>query len=168
MPSDINSIVSGALALFQGRLDGVTLHTDLAPTLPAVKLDEELLRRVMVNLIDNAAEAMEDSKLRRLAVITRLREEGDAVEVEVSDTGHGISPSDKERLFLPHFSTKERGTGLGLAIASRIISEHNGSLRVEDNEPVGSRFIIRFPAAESSRRGSQRNSSGERRGPLTN
>ena len=147
-PSDINSIVSGALALFQGRLDGVTLNTDLAPTLPAVKVDEELLRRVMVNLIDNAAEAMEDSKLRRLAVITRLREEGDAVEIEVSDTGHGISPSDKERLFLPHFSTKERGTGLGLAIASRIISEHNGSLRVEDNEPVGSRFIIRFPAAE--------------------
>lgn len=148
VPADINSIVSGALALFQGRLDGVTLNTDLAPTLPAVKVDEELLRRVMVNLIDNAAEAMEDSKLRRLAVITRLREEGDAVEIEVSDTGHGISPSDKERLFLPHFSTKERGTGLGLAIASRIISEHNGSLRVEDNEPVGSRFIIRFPAAE--------------------
>ena len=93
---------------------------------------------------------MEDSKLRRLSVVTRLREEGDAVEIEVSDTGHGISPEDKERLFLPHFSTKDRGTGLGLAIASRIVSEHNGSLRVEDNEPVGSRFIIRFPAVETA------------------
>ena len=57
-------------------------------------------------------------------------------------------PEDKERLFLPHFSTKERGTGLGLAIASRIISEHNGSIRVEDNSPAGTRFLLRFPAAE--------------------
>jgi two-component system nitrogen regulation sensor histidine kinase NtrY len=147
-PSDINQIVGAALAHFQGRLDGIQLSTDLTPNLPAVKVDDELLRRVLTNLIDNAAEAMEDSKLRRLSVATRSREEGDAVEIEVSDTGHGISPEDKERLFLPHFSTKERGTGLGLAIASRIVSEHNGSLRVEDNEPVGSRFIIRFPAIE--------------------
>jgi len=149
-PSDINQIVKGALALFQGRLDGVQVSTNLADQLPAVRVDEELLRRVLANLIDNAAEAMEDSKLRRLSVVTRLREEGDAVEIEVSDTGHGISPEDKERLFLPHFSTKDRGTGLGLAIASRIVSEHNGSLRVEDNEPVGSRFIIRFPAIETA------------------
>jgi two-component system, NtrC family, nitrogen regulation sensor histidine kinase NtrY len=149
-PSDINQIVKGALALFQGRLDGVQVSTNLAEQLPAVRVDEELLRRVLANLIDNAAEAMEDSKLRRLSVVTRLCEEGDAVEIEVSDTGHGISPEDKERLFLPHFSTKDRGTGLGLAIASRIVAEHNGSLRVEDNEPVGSRFIIRFPAVETA------------------
>ena len=149
-PSDINQIAKGALALFQGRLDGIQVNTDLAAQLPAVRVDEELLRRVLANLIDNAAEAMEDSKLRRLSVVTRMREEGDAVEIEISDTGHGISPEDKERLFLPHFSTKDRGTGLGLAIASRIVSEHNGSLRVEDNEPVGSRFIIRFPAFETA------------------
>jgi two-component system, NtrC family, nitrogen regulation sensor histidine kinase NtrY len=147
-PADINQIVTRALAHFQGRLDGIQLSSDLAANLPAVKVDEELLRRVLTNLIDNAAEAMEDSTLRRLSVVTRAREEGDAVEIEIADTGHGISPEDKERLFLPHFSTKERGTGLGLAIASRIVSEHNGSLRVEDNEPVGSRFIIRFPAIE--------------------
>ena len=66
----------------------------------------------------------------------------------MSDSGHGISPEDKERLFLPHFSTKERGTGLGLAIASRIIAEHNGTIRVEDNLPIGARFLIRFPAVE--------------------
>ena len=148
VPADVNPIVAGALGVFQGRLEGIQVSADYAQHLPPVKLDAELLRRVLANLIDNAAEAMEDSKLRRLSVITRLKEEGDAVEVVVADTGHGISPEDKERLFLPHFSTKERGTGLGLAIASRIISEHNGSIRVEDNEPVGSRFIIRFPAAE--------------------
>ena len=79
---------------------------------------------------------------------TRVESDGDAVEIEISDSGHGISPADKERLFLPHFSTKERGTGLGLAIASRIIAEHNGTIRVEDNLPTGTRFVIRFPAVE--------------------
>jgi len=81
-------------------------------------------------------------------VATRVEGDGDAVEIEISDSGHGISPQDKERLFLPHFSTKERGTGLGLAIASRIVAEHNGTLRVEDNLPMGTRFLIRFPAVE--------------------
>jgi two-component system, NtrC family, nitrogen regulation sensor histidine kinase NtrY len=147
-PEDLNTIVSGALDLFQGRLEGVTVRTDLAVTLPPVKADRELLRRVLANLIDNAAEAMEGSAIRRLRVATRVEGDGDAVEVEISDSGHGISPEDKQRLFLPHFSTKERGTGLGLAIASRIIAEHNGTIRVEDNLPTGTRFLIRFPAAE--------------------
>jgi two-component system, NtrC family, nitrogen regulation sensor histidine kinase NtrY len=146
---DVNSIVSSALDLFQGRLETITVRTDLAETLPAVRADRELLRRVIANLIDNAAEAMEGSSIRRLRVATRGEAEGDAVEIIVADTGHGISPEDKERLFLPHFSTKERGTGLGLAIASRIIAEHNGTIRVEDNLPTGTTFVIRFPAAEA-------------------
>jgi PAS domain S-box-containing protein len=147
-PEDLNTIVSGALDLFHGRLEGVTVRTELAATLPPVKADRELLRRVLANLIDNAAEAMEGAAIRRLRVATRVEGDGDAVEVEISDSGHGISPEDKQRLFLPHFSTKERGTGLGLAIASRIIAEHNGTIRVEDNLPTGTRFLIRFPAAE--------------------
>lgn len=145
---DLNSIVSSALNLFQGRLEGITVRTELAETLPAVKADRELLRRVVANLIDNAAESMEGSSMRRLRVATRAEAEGDAVEIIIADSGHGISPEDKERLFLPHFSTKERGTGLGLAIASRIIAEHNGTIRVEDNLPTGTTFVIRFPAAE--------------------
>ena len=124
------------------------MRTELAESLPAVKADRELLRRVVANLIDNAAEAMEGSSIRRLRVATRAEAEGDAVEIIIADSGHGISPEDKERLFLPHFSTKERGTGLGLAIASRIIAEHNGTIRVEDNLPTGTVFVIRFPAAE--------------------
>jgi two-component system nitrogen regulation sensor histidine kinase NtrY len=147
-PADLNAIVSSALEVFQGRLEGISLHRELAAGLPPVKADSELLRRVLVNLIDNAAEAMESSADRRLRVMTRLNGDGDAVEVEISDSGHGISPADKDRLFLPHFSTKERGTGLGLAIASRIVAEHHGTLRVEDNQPTGTRFVIRFPAAE--------------------
>ncbi len=147
-PTDLNSIVEKAIELFSGRLDGIAVQINLAGELPPVKADPELLRRVVANLIDNAAEAMEGSTIRQLRVITRPESDGDAVEIEISDSGHGISPEDKERLFLPHFSTKERGTGLGLAIASRIISEHNGTIRVEDNFPAGTRFLIRFPAAE--------------------
>ena len=145
---DLNAIVASAVELFHGRLEGIALKTDLAATLPPVKADRELLRRVVANLIDNAAESMEGSTIRRLRVATRVDAEGETVEIEVADSGHGISPEDKEKLFLPHFSTKDRGTGLGLAIASRIIAEHNGTIRVEDNLPTGSKvhaFASRWP-----------------------
>ncbi len=147
--SEINPVVESAIALFHDRLEGITVQTDFAASLPPVKVDSELLRQVLANLIDNAAEAMEGSRLRQLRLATRAVGDGDAVEVEVSDSGHGISPADKDKLFLPHFSTKDRGTGLGLAIASRIIAEHNGTIRVEDNLPVGTRILIRFPAVDT-------------------
>jgi len=146
--ADLNAIVTSALDVFGGRLDGVTLRTALAPGLPVAKADPELLRRVVVNLIDNAAEALEGSSVKELSVSTRLDADGESFEIIVADSGHGISPEDKDRLFLPHFSTKDRGTGLGLAIASRIVAEHHGTLRVEDNVPVGARFIVRLPAVE--------------------
>lgn len=147
-PADLNPIVASALELFQGRLEGITVRAELAPSLPPVRADAELLRRVVVNLIDNAAEAMEASAMHQLTITTRAESEDDAVAIEICDSGNGISPEDKERLFLPHFSTKSRGTGLGLAIVSRIIAEHNGSIRVEDNVPTGTKFVIRFPAAD--------------------
>jgi len=103
---------------------------------------------VVVNLIDNAAEALENSKYREIVVSTRAHLESDTIEICVSDTGHGISPEDKDKLFLPHFSTKDRGTGLGLAIAARIVAEHGGSIHVEDNLPVGSRFLVELPVTE--------------------
>ena len=113
-----------------------------------VRADAGLLRSVVVNLIDNAAEALENSSFREITVSTKSLPDAEAVEISVADTGHGISPEDKDKLFLPHFSTKDRGTGLGLAIAARIIAEHGGSIHVEDNFPVGSRFVIELPAAE--------------------
>jgi two-component system nitrogen regulation sensor histidine kinase NtrY len=146
-PADLNEIARGALEVFQNRLDGIRLQADLAPEPLIVQADSELLRRVLVNLIDNAAEAMEGAPLRELSVRTHLQHAADTVEVVVADTGHGISPKDKDRLFLPRFSTRSRGTGLGLAIASRIVSEHHGTIRVEDNQPFGTRFIIRLPVA---------------------
>jgi two-component system, NtrC family, nitrogen regulation sensor histidine kinase NtrY len=152
--TDTNATVQEALEVFSGRLDGIALSSSLEKDLPAVRADGPLLRSVLVNLIDNAAEALEDSPHREIVVSTHLRHESDTIEIAVSDTGQGISPQDKDKLFLPHFSTKDRGTGLGLAIASRIISEHGGSLRVEDNVPVGSRFLIELPVAETSTNGS--------------
>ena len=100
---------------------------------------------IFVNLIDNAAEAMEESLVRELVVTTRPDARREVIEAEVADTGCGVTPEAKERLFLPYFSTKNRGTGLGLAIVNRIVSEHNGTIRTEKNVPVGTRFIIELP-----------------------
>jgi two-component system nitrogen regulation sensor histidine kinase NtrY len=147
-PTDPNTAVQEALQLFSGRLEGITLKASLERNLPAIRADGQLLRSVIVNLIDNAAEALEGEPLREIGLATHLRPESDTIEISVSDTGKGISPEDKDKLFLPHFSTKDRGTGLGLAISARIISEHGGSLRMEDNLPRGSRFLIELPAAE--------------------
>ncbi len=149
-PSQPNRIVRRALEAFHGQLDRITIETDLAPDLPLVRADDELMQRVIVNLIDNAAEAMEDSAVRHLRLATRFRPDHETVEFTVADSGHGISPEDKEKLFLPYFSTKDRGTGLGLAIASRIVAEHHGLIRAEDNVPVGTRFVIELPAAEAA------------------
>jgi len=146
--ADVNSIVREAVEVFSNRLDGITLNTSFAVQPPAIRADPGLLRSVVVNLIDNAAEALESAPVRNIFVSTRTNPESDFVEIVVADTGHGISPQDKDKLFLPHFSTKDRGTGLGLAIAARIVAEHGGGLRVEDNSPVGSRFILELPSAD--------------------
>jgi len=147
-PADLNQVVEEALAVFAGRLDGIELRCELAPGLPPVKLDRELFKRAIVNLVDNAAEAMQESPLKRLYVAT-LAPSSEAVELVIADTGCGISPEDKEKLFLPYFSTKGRGTGLGLAIVSQILHEHKAGIRVEDNQPAGARFIIEIPALEA-------------------
>jgi two-component system, NtrC family, nitrogen regulation sensor histidine kinase NtrY len=145
---DLNQVAEEALALFAGRLQGITVQRDLEPGLPLVLADPEAIRRAMANLIDNAAEAMQGSLLRVLAVRTALSEDGAAVEVSVSDTGHGLTDEIRERLFLPFYSTKHRGTGLGLSIAAKIVQEHGGSIRAESNSPKGARFLLRLPLME--------------------
>jgi len=130
-------------------LEGITLETRFEANLPAVRGDANLLRSVLVNLIDNAAEALENSSVKKIRVLTRAHRDAETIEICVEDTGHGISPEDKDKLFLPSFSTKDRGTGLGLAIAARIVAEHGGKINVEDNQPVGSRFFVELPVAES-------------------
>jgi two-component system nitrogen regulation sensor histidine kinase NtrY len=141
----INEIVRNALDVFADRLTGIDLRVELAPHLPTVDVDHEQFKRVIVNLVDNAAEAMRDSLVKRLFVATQMTGP-DTVELVIADTGCGISAGDKEKLFLPYFSTKGRGTGLGLAIVNHILSEHHARIRVEDNRPAGARFYVEVPA----------------------
>jgi PAS domain S-box-containing protein len=142
--SELNPVIQNALSVFDGRLEGVRVQTDLAEDLPLVNIDREQFKRVVVNLVDNAAEAMQESPLKRLYVGTRVTD-ADTVEVVVADTGGGVTAEEKEKLFLPYFSTKGRGTGLGLAIVNRILNDHHATIRVEDNIPAGARFIVELP-----------------------
>ena len=142
---DLNEVVESALAVFTGRLEGVEMERSFAPNLPQVNIDREQFKRVVVNLVDNAAEAMTESPEKRIFIETRPGA-ADMVELIVADTGCGVTPEDKEKLFLPYFSTKGRGTGLGLAIVNHIISDHNAHIRVDDNVPAGARFTIEIPA----------------------
>ena len=146
---DLNSIVESALALFAGRLQHIRIVKRLGGGIPPVMADPEALKRALANLIDNAAEAMQSSLLRELTIETGLIEGHTTAEIVVADTGHGLNDEMRERLFLPYFSTKQRGTGLGLAIASKIIQEHSGAIRAEQNSPTGARFIIELPLADA-------------------
>jgi two-component system, NtrC family, nitrogen regulation sensor histidine kinase NtrY len=145
---DLNEVVGEALAVFHGRLEGISIRTSFAPNLPPVNVDREQFQRVVVNLVDNAAEAMQDALVKTLYIATQPGA-AETVEVVVADSGAGVSSDDKEKLFLPYFSTKNRGTGLGLAIVSHIVAEHYGTIRVEDNQPVGARFTVELPALEN-------------------
>jgi signal transduction histidine kinase len=135
-----------SLKLYDERLADIEVKTEIAEDLPLLNLDKEQIKRTLVNLIDNAVEAMSDCKdKRQLCLTTQYLRERELVRLAVSDTGHGIAPGDHEKLFQPYFSTRKRGTGLGLAIVSHIITDHNGKIRIEDNKPRGTRFIIELP-----------------------
>jgi len=149
LAADLNEIVESAVSVFAGRLDGVAVSLDLDRTIPLVLADKEQVKRVIVNLVDNAVEAMNGAPVRELLIATS-HASLDTVQLCVSDTGWGISAADKEKLFLPYFSTKNRGTGLGLAIVSHIITEHHGRVRVEDNRPTGATFIVELNALSAA------------------
>jgi two-component system, NtrC family, nitrogen regulation sensor histidine kinase NtrY len=145
--ADLNEVVRHAVALYDDRLDGVKMETSLAANIPSAMLDSEQLRRVFVNLIDNASNALANLEGERTIRITTTYDPAqNLLLAEVSDTGHGIRPTDFKRLFQPYFSTRGGGTGLGLAIVQRIILEHGGRIRAEANYPRGARFVIELPA----------------------
>ena len=149
-PANINSIIESALSMFNGRLDGIHVQTLFSTELPKIMADSDSMKRAIANLVDNAAEAVQGSAVREIEISTALVANHDVVEISVADSGPGITQELKERLFLPYFSTKKRGTGLGLSIVSRIIEDHHGSIRVEENQPAGARFIIELPVAAGS------------------
>ena len=154
--ADLNEVVRQAVALYEDRLEDVRLNVHLARTLPPGMLDAEQMRRVIVNLIDNALEAMSDSEgERRITVATGHDPSRGMLLVEIADTGHGIERSDFSRLFQPYFSTRGRGTGLGLAIVQRIVNEHGGRIRAEPNRPHGAKFLVEIPVTDEPQQRSE-------------
>jgi two-component system nitrogen regulation sensor histidine kinase NtrY len=148
--ADLNEVVRQAIALYEDRLNGVRMDVQLARTLPAAMLDSEQLRRVFVNIIDNALESLADSEgERRITVATAHDPARGLLLAEITDTGLGIPRPDFARLFQPYFSTRGRGTGLGLAIVQRIVMDHGGRIRAEANHPHGAKFIIEIPTTNS-------------------
>jgi two-component system nitrogen regulation sensor histidine kinase NtrY len=141
--NDLNAIIAEALVLFQEGHKEIDFSFHPDPRIPAFSLDREQIKRVLINLLDNAVSANEGQG--SISVVSSFNPALQMVTFTVADTGCGIPPEDKPRLFEPYFSTKKSGTGLGLAIVSTIISDHNGYIRVKDNHPRGTRFIIEFP-----------------------
>jgi two-component system nitrogen regulation sensor histidine kinase NtrY len=153
VPADLNALVTDTLALYQGLFRDIGITRRLGDGLPLVRFDGEQIRRVIINLVDNAVEALGGAAGSRRAglgapeiVVETQHDPGNGVaRIVVSDNGPGIPAADREKLFMPYYSTKRRGSGLGLAIVRRIIAEHGGSIEVADNEPHGTRFTIELP-----------------------
>jgi two-component system, NtrC family, nitrogen regulation sensor histidine kinase NtrY len=144
VPTRLHELLDETLALYDGLFADVRFERHYAAAVPLVRVDPEQLRRVIINLVDNAIEAME----RRGAITLETAHDpaNSVVRLTVADNGPGIPPTDREKLFLPYYSTKRRGSGLGLAIVRRIIAEHGGAIEVGDNTPRGTRFTIELPA----------------------
>ena len=142
----VHPLLNATLELYDGLFKGLELEKRFAAQLPDLSLDPDLIRRVFINIIDNAIEAT--SGKGHVIVTTSHDPQTNVVVIAIADDGPGIPPEDRDKLFVPYYSTKRRGSGLGLAIVSRIVAEHRGRIRVEGNRPRGSRFILELPVAE--------------------
>jgi two-component system nitrogen regulation sensor histidine kinase NtrY len=144
--ADIHRVLENTLNLYNGRIQDVRLQKEFSPDVPTLRLDPEQMKRVFINIFDNALEAMAESPNPKILHIrTSCNTPQCSVRVEVSDTGRGFPKEYQDSLFLPYFSTRNGGTGLGLAIVRQIISEHYGQIRAEPSSPLGTRIIIDLP-----------------------
>ncbi len=143
VPADLHALLNEALALYNGLLGEVRFERRLAEQLPNVRVDGEQIRRVIINLVDNAIEAMNRSGV--ITIETQHDAAAGMVRLTVSDNGPGIAPAEREKLFMPYYSTKRRGSGLGLAIVRRIVAEHGGTIEAGENIPRGTKFTIELP-----------------------
>jgi two-component system nitrogen regulation sensor histidine kinase NtrY len=156
VPADLNDVLAETLALYNGLFREIRLERVFASDLPRVRVDLEQIRRVVINLVDNAIEALGGSNAQprpdggapAIVIETRHDAGNGVARILVADNGPGISAADRDKLFLPYYSTKRRGSGLGLAIVRRIVAEHGGSIEVADNMPSGTVFTIDLPTAE--------------------
>jgi two-component system nitrogen regulation sensor histidine kinase NtrY len=148
IPQQLNPLLHAALELYDGLFTELNLERQFATHLPDVRLDPELIRRVFINVVDNAIEATGGKG--HVQITTSYSPDTQMACIEIADDGPGVPPGDRDKLFMPYYSTKRRGSGLGLAIVNRIVAEHRGRIRVEDNKPHGARFIIELPVAEKT------------------
>lgn len=143
--ANLHEILEQTINLFKGIFTKVEFDVSLSPDVPSsLQIDPEQIKRVFINLLDNAIEAM--NKKGTIKIATTFDKSSQRVRIEISDSGPGIPVKEKEKLFLPHFSTKKKGTGLGLAIVNQVISEHGGTIEAENRRPHGAKFIIQIPA----------------------
>jgi two-component system nitrogen regulation sensor histidine kinase NtrY len=147
-PGDLHAVIQQVAHLYAGVQPGIKLQTELDPSVPPINLDPDHMKRALINLVDNAVAAIPDEG--EIVIRTRYVPAAGRVQLDVADTGQGFPPEDRDRLFLPYYSTKSRAGGLGLAIVSRIIVEHGGLIRVEENQPKGTRVVIELPALASA------------------
>jgi two-component system nitrogen regulation sensor histidine kinase NtrY len=144
-PTDIPTLIEEVVHLYK-NYKGIEINTSIPGNIPKVDIDAEQFKRVIINIFENAIQAMPDGGMIHIALD---HDEGDAkAYIHISDNGPGISDADKDKLFLPYFSTKTNGAGLGLAIAHRIISEHGGHIRIKNNKPRGTIFTIEILVKE--------------------
>ena len=153
IPSDLGALLTETLALYNGLFREIVIERRLASGLPAVRLDVEQIRRVVINLVDNAIEALGGANAGArpngdppLVLVETCHDAANGVvRLIVSDNGPGIPAADRDKLFMPYYSTKRRGSGLGLAIVRRMIAEHGGSIEASDNMPAGTVFTVELP-----------------------
>jgi len=146
-PTDVRQLIESVASLYRDSHPALTLVLRHAETLPLLEVDPDHIKRAVLNLVDNAVEAVGGTGT--VVVETAHVPEAGTARIVVADAGPGIRPEDKEKLFLPYFSTKAAGMGLGLPIVYEIVSEHGGTIRVEDNVPCGSRFVIEVPVTRA-------------------
>jgi two-component system, NtrC family, nitrogen regulation sensor histidine kinase NtrY len=149
--TDLHRVLENALSLYNGRIQDVRIERHLDTALPMVRLDAEQMKRVFINLFDNALEAMsgDTARTKVLRIRTGRNTQQRSVRIEISDTGRGFPKEYQDNLFLPYFSTRRGGTGLGLAIVRQVISDHHGQVRAEPNTPLGTKIVIDLPLASS-------------------
>ena len=138
--AQLAAILQQAAGLYRDTRPGVGIRVEVPEDIELL-MDPEQIRRAVGNLLKNAVEATEAGE-----IVVSARRAPHRVVIEVADPGRGVPDADKEKLFLPYFSTKGRGTGLGLAIVHRIVRDHDGQIHVHDNQPKGTRFEIELPA----------------------
>jgi two-component system nitrogen regulation sensor histidine kinase NtrY len=151
-PQNLNQIVNESLVLYREGHKNIEFTVNLEEQMPILEMDRDQMKRVLINLLENAVAALgaQSSPSATVAITTQYDSVLRIARCIVADNGPGIPTGVRDRVFDPYFSTKDGGTGLGLAIAKRIVDDHNGFIRVFRNTPVGSRFVIELPAVATS------------------